>query len=72
MNLKFLLSSSAFQTDDKIYKLIAFQNINEVIDEIESQAWRKLLSIMTHEIMTSIVPIFSLADTLNYRLSAPL
>jgi two-component system, NtrC family, nitrogen regulation sensor histidine kinase NtrY len=67
---KILLSASAFQTDGKIYKLIAFQNINDVIDETESQAWRKLLSVMTHEIMNSIAPISSLADTLNYRLSA--
>ena len=41
-----------------------------MIDETESQAWRKLLSVMTHEIMNSIAPISSLADTLNYRLSA--
>ena len=69
-NVKILLSASAFQTEGKIYKLIAFQNINEVVDETESQAWRKLLSVMTHEIMNSIAPISSLADTLNYRLSA--
>jgi two-component system, NtrC family, nitrogen regulation sensor histidine kinase NtrY len=68
--IKILLSATAFQTDDKIYKLIAFQNVNEVVDETESQAWRKLLSVMTHEIMNSIAPISSLADTLNYRLSA--
>jgi two-component system, NtrC family, nitrogen regulation sensor histidine kinase NtrY len=67
---KILLSASAFQTDNKIYKLIAFQNINEVVDETESQAWRKLLSVMTHEIMNSIAPISSLADTLSRQLSA--
>lgn len=67
---KILLSATAFQTDDKTYKLIAFQNINEVVDETEAQAWRKLLSVMTHEIMNSIAPISSLADTLNYRLAA--
>ncbi len=66
---KILLSATAFQTHDKIYKLIAFQNINEVIDETESEAWRKLLSVMTHEIMNSIAPISSLADTLKKRLS---
>lgn len=68
--MKILLSATAFQTDDKTYKLIAFQNINEVVDETEAQAWRKLLSVMTHEIMNSIAPISSLADTLNYRLAA--
>lgn len=67
---KILLSSTVFQSDDKVYKLIAFQNINEVVDETETQAWRKLLSVMTHEIMNSIAPISSLADTMSRRLSA--
>ncbi|MBS4063139.1 MAG: HAMP domain-containing histidine kinase, partial [Chitinophagaceae bacterium] len=31
-------------------------------------AWRKLLSVMTHEIMNSVAPISSLADTLKNRL----
>ena len=62
-----LLSGTAFQTDGKMYKLIAFQNVNEALDETESKAWQKLLSVMTHEIMNSIAPISSLADTLKNR-----
>ncbi len=50
------------------FKLVAFQNINEALDETESKAWQKLLSVMTHEIMNSIAPISSLADTLKNRL----
>src|SRR5688500_3810061 len=65
---KVLLSATAFQTDGKLYKLIAFQNVNEALDETESKAWQKLLSVMTHEIMNSIAPISSLADTLKNRL----
>jgi signal transduction histidine kinase len=65
---KVLLSATAFQTDGKIFKLIAFQNVNEALDETESKAWQKLLSVMTHEIMNSIAPISSLADTLKNRL----
>jgi nitrogen fixation/metabolism regulation signal transduction histidine kinase len=65
---KILLSATAFQTEGKIYKLIAFQNVNEALDETESKAWQKLLSVMTHEIMNSIAPISSLADTLKNRL----
>jgi len=65
---KTLLSATAFQTDGLVYKLIAFQNVNEALDENESQAWRKLLSVMTHEIMNSVAPISSLADTLKNRL----
>lgn len=67
-NFKVLLSATAFQTDEQIFKLIAFQNVNEALDETEAEAWRKLLSVMTHEIMNSVAPISSLADTLKNRL----
>ena len=67
-SFKVLLSATAFQTEGKKFKLIAFQNINEALDETESKAWQKLLSVMTHEIMNSVAPISSLADTLKNRL----
>lgn len=65
---KILLNATAFQTGGRIYKLIAFQNVSEALDETESKAWQKLLSVMTHEIMNSIAPISSLAETLKSRL----
>ena len=46
-SFKILLSATAFQTEGKIYKLVAFQNVNEALDETESKAWQKLLSVMT-------------------------
>jgi signal transduction histidine kinase len=67
-SFKILLSATAFQTDGQKFMLIAFQNINEALDETESKAWQKLLSVMTHEIMNSVAPISSLADTLKNRL----
>ena len=67
-SFKILLSGTAFQTDGNKFMLIAFQNINEALDETESKAWQKLLSVMTHEIMNSVAPISSLADTLKSRL----
>ncbi|MGI4022764.1 MAG: sensor histidine kinase [Janthinobacterium lividum] len=67
-SFKVLLSVTAFQTNDKIFKLIAFQNVDEALDETESRAWQKLLAVMTHEIMNSIAPISSLAHTLKNRL----
>ena len=65
---KVLMSATAFQTEGKKYKLVAFQNVNEALDETESKAWQSLLSVMTHEIMNSIAPISSLADTMKTRL----
>jgi two-component system nitrogen regulation sensor histidine kinase NtrY len=67
-SFKILMSATAFQTDGNKFKLIAFQNVSEALDETESKAWQKLLSVMTHEIMNSIAPISSLAETLKYRL----
>lgn len=67
-SMKVLLNATAFQTDGKFYKLIAFQNVSEALDETEALAWQKLLSVMTHEIMNSVAPIASLADTLKKRL----
>lgn len=66
--LKILVAATAFQTEGRKYKLIAFQNVNEALDETESKAWQKLLRVMTHEIMNSVAPISSLADTLKNRL----
>ena len=66
--VKVLASATAFQTDNKTYKLAAFQNVNEALDETEAKAWQKLLSVMTHEIMNSVAPISSLADTMLDRL----
>ena len=67
-SLKVVLSATAFQTDQIHFKLIAFQNVNEALEETESKAWQKLLSIMTHEIMNSVAPISSLASTMQNRL----
>ncbi len=68
--VKMIISCTAFQTGDKQFKLIAFQNVNEAMDETESKAWQKLLNVMTHEIMNSVAPISSLASTLKGRLDA--
>ncbi|TAN00008.1 MAG: ATP-binding protein [Chitinophagaceae bacterium] len=67
-NIKVLVNVSAFQTDNGRYELIALQNVNDALDETESQAWQRLLGVMTHEIMNSVAPIASLADTLKKRL----
>lgn len=66
--VKVLLNSTSFILNGRKFKLVAIQNINEAIDETEANAWQKLLSVMTHEIMNSVAPIASLADTLKGRL----
>lgn len=67
-HIKVLLNMTAFQTDEKRFRLVAFQNVSEAMDETETKAWQRLLNVMTHEIMNSVGPIASLADTLKRRL----
>lgn len=67
-SFKVLLSANAFQIDQKVYKLLTLQNVNEAMEETESNAWSRLLGVMTHEIMNSIAPISSLASTLKNRI----
>jgi two-component system nitrogen regulation sensor histidine kinase NtrY len=65
---KALMAATAFQTEGRVYKLVAFQDVNEALDETEAKAWQRLLSVMTHEIMNSVAPISSLAETMLNRL----
>lgn len=66
--IKLLIQLSEFKNEDSVYRIVVFQNINKAVDETENQAWHKLLRVLTHEIMNSIAPISSLAETLNERL----
>lgn len=63
--IKVLISDTIFNIDEDSFKLIVLQNIDNTLNKNESEAWKKLLSVMTHEIMNSITPISSLADTLQ-------
>ncbi len=70
--IKVLISDTIFQVHEDAFKLIVIQNIDDTLSKNESEAWKKLLSVMTHEIMNSIAPISSLADTLQRNLQLAL
>jgi nitrogen fixation/metabolism regulation signal transduction histidine kinase len=54
-----------FNSMGKELKLVSFKNIQSVVEESESDAWKKLIRVLTHEMMNSITPIISLADTFS-------
>ena len=66
---KLLVAAGTFTMQDVEYRLLAFQNVNEALDEAESQAWQRLLNVMTHELMNSVAPVASLAVTLKNLLT---
>lgn len=47
------------------------QTQSSFMDEAETQAWQKLISVLTHEIMNSIAPIISLSETLSDTAEMP-
>ena len=67
-NLEVLISDTVFRVEKDSFKLIVLQNIEDTLNRTESEAWKKLLSVMTHEIMNSIAPISSLAETLQHHI----
>jgi len=66
--LKWLLTANTFSFKETNFKLITVQDIKEALDITETEAWKKMLRILTHEIMNSIAPISSVADTLQSEL----
>ncbi|QNF32522.1 HAMP domain-containing histidine kinase [Adhaeribacter swui] len=66
--MQLLLSATAFKMQHRDLLLVAFKNVSTAIDETENEAWQKLLRVMTHELMNSVAPISSLADTMRRHL----
>ena len=67
---KILISNSSFMVKDEKFKLVVLQNIENTLNQNQAEAWNKLLRVMTHEIMNSIAPISSLAETLQTKIQS--
>ncbi|MGB5982336.1 MAG: ATP-binding protein [Nonlabens sp.] len=63
-----LISETVFEVEQSSFRLVVVQNIENTLNKNENDSWKKLLSVMTHEIMNSIAPITSLAETLEMNL----
>ncbi len=50
------------------FKLVSLQNIQNELEEKEMEAWQNLVKVLTHEIMNSVTPISSLANTVEDEL----
>ena len=56
----------------ELYKLVSVQNIQNELEEKEMEAWQNLVRVLTHEIMNSVTPISSLANTVEEDLHVQL
>ncbi len=62
---RFAVTTTFFNAGGKELRLISLKNIQSALEEHESDAWRKLIRVLTHEMMNSITPIISLSETLS-------
>jgi nitrogen fixation/metabolism regulation signal transduction histidine kinase len=51
------------------HMIISFQNIKDEIEQKETEAWNRLIGVISHEILNSITPISSLSATVNQMLT---
>ena len=61
--LKLSIRKTVFKIQDKTVNLTSLQNIRTELEEEEIEVWKKLISVLTHEIMNSVSPIKSLTNT---------
>lgn len=58
------VNASEITIRGKRLRILAVNDINNELDERETESWIRLIRVLTHEIMNSITPITSLSDTL--------
>ncbi len=67
--LQLAIYATTIKIRDKTIILTTIKNIQNVLEEQETEAWQKLIRVLTHEIMNSITPIASLSSTLTNMLT---
>jgi len=60
---RLILSATEIIIGGEMERLVSLQNIQSELDGVQLQAWQDLVRVLTHEIMNSITPVASLAET---------
>jgi nitrogen fixation/metabolism regulation signal transduction histidine kinase len=59
----FILSATQLISGGKSHKLVSLQNVQSQIDATELATWQNLLRVTSHEILNSLAPVSSCAQT---------
>jgi len=59
------VQATEIKLGDVFHKLVSFQDISQELDAQELDSFQKLIRVLTHEIMNSVIPISTLAKVLN-------
>ena len=67
MQREMLVSQVEFVQDGQKQVVYSLRNIREILEDHQLETQKKLIRVLTHEIMNSIAPILSLSETLGQR-----
>jgi two-component system nitrogen regulation sensor histidine kinase NtrY len=70
--LQLAIHATKIRQSDQVLTLVSIQNIGSELAEQEMVAWQNLIRVLTHEIMNSVTPIASLADSVSDLISQEL
>lgn len=62
------LSGMEFTLQGRKLTIASMKNIHSALDSQETEAWQKLIRVLTHEIMNSITPVISLSEMLSQQI----
>lgn len=68
--LRIAVSQNSFTLRDTQLFIVSMQNINRELDRQELESWKKLMHVITHEIMNSVTPIKTLSWSLLHAYEA--
>lgn len=60
---RFALATTALLSADGESRMVALQDVQDAFDQAQASAWRDLARVLSHEIMNSLAPIISLAES---------
>ena len=67
-HIQLALSGMEFTIQGRQLIIASMKNIHSALDSQETEAWQKLIRVLTHEIMNSITPIISLTELLSRQI----
>jgi two-component system, NtrC family, nitrogen regulation sensor histidine kinase NtrY len=66
--MQLAIYATTIKIRNQVITLTTIKDIQHVLEEQETEAWQKLIRVLTHEIMNSITPIASLTSTVENML----
>jgi nitrogen fixation/metabolism regulation signal transduction histidine kinase len=60
--MQVLLKATELRSNDEYLKIITLQDIKNELDEKELESWQKLIRVINHEVMNSMIPLSTLTN----------